>query len=387
MGKTLRRYLVREILVGILAGLGLFTFILLIARLLDTVDLVMARGVPALQVLSLVAYILPSFLEIAIPISVLLGVVVAFGRLAGDGELLAMRAAGLSLWNLVPPVIAIGGTAAAITLFVTGWARPWALQRVEQTLYEIAKTRATAALRPAMFNAVTDGVVLYAENIDPAAGRLHGIMLSDERGNTRRTTVLAQDAELATDPASHDLFLRLTNGTSVTTHADRQDYDTTVFASLEVHLNAAAAANKSAASVPPPQLMYLGPLRTRAAVLGAQGNVASDESLELHRRIGFAAGTLLLGLLGIPLGAHPSRSVRARALTVSVGFALGYHVLVNAAATLARSGLVGPALAMWIPNAAILASALFMLARTAADRRPYPTALLRSLMMRGRTSR
>jgi lipopolysaccharide export LptBFGC system permease protein LptF len=72
---------------------------------------------------------------------------------------------------------------------------------------------------------------------------------------------------------------------------------------------------------------------------------------------------------------------------VSVGFALGYHVLVNAAATLARSGLVGPALAMWIPNAAILASAVFMLARTAADRRPYPTALLRSHMMRGRTSR
>ena len=99
MGKTLRRYLVREIGAAFVAGLAILTFVLLVARILEMVDLVLARGVPATKILALFAYVLPSFLELTIPAALLLAIVVAFGRLTSDGEITAMLAAGIQLWQ------------------------------------------------------------------------------------------------------------------------------------------------------------------------------------------------------------------------------------------------------------------------------------------------
>jgi lipopolysaccharide export system permease protein len=105
-------------------------------------------------VVRLFAYVFPSFLEVTIPMAILLGVVVAFARFSSDGELLAMRAAGVSLWQLARPALAMGTIAGAATLVMAQWASPWAQRRITETTYEIAKTRATAALRPRMFNAL-----------------------------------------------------------------------------------------------------------------------------------------------------------------------------------------------------------------------------------------
>src|SRR6185369_344954 len=199
MGKTLRRYVIREILGAFLAGLVLFTFVLFLTRILELVTLVMARGIPAELVVRLFAYVFPSFLEVTIPMAILLGVVVAFARFSSDGELLAMRAAGVSLWQLARPALAMGTIAGAATLVMAQWASPWAQRRITETTYEIAKTRATAALRPRMFNALADGLVVYADRIESSAQRLEGVLVSDERDESRRMTVFARSADMVID--------------------------------------------------------------------------------------------------------------------------------------------------------------------------------------------
>jgi len=121
VGKIVHRYVFREIVVPFLFGLSVFTFILLIARLLKLIELVVTRGVPVLNILQLLSYIMPAFLEVTVPMAMLLAILVAFGRLSADSEMVALRSSGLSLYQLIAPVamVALLATAATAALSVS----------------------------------------------------------------------------------------------------------------------------------------------------------------------------------------------------------------------------------------------------------------------------
>src|SRR6476660_198272 len=91
MGPTLRRYFLHEVAVPFLFGIGVFTFILLVARMLKLVELVVNRGVPLVEIGKLFAYILPTFLEVTVPMALLLAVLLSVGRLSSDSEIVALR--------------------------------------------------------------------------------------------------------------------------------------------------------------------------------------------------------------------------------------------------------------------------------------------------------
>ena len=100
MGRILYRYTLREMLAPFALGLTIFTFVLLLARLLRLIELVVNRGLPATQVSQLFLYLLPAFLEVTVPMAMLLAILVAFGRLSADSEITALRSSGVSLLQL-----------------------------------------------------------------------------------------------------------------------------------------------------------------------------------------------------------------------------------------------------------------------------------------------
>ena len=86
-----------------------FTFILLIARILKLIELVITRGVPLIQTAKLFSLILPTFLELTVPMAFLLAILLGLGRLSGDQELLAMKASGISPTQILWPIGVLGG--------------------------------------------------------------------------------------------------------------------------------------------------------------------------------------------------------------------------------------------------------------------------------------
>src|SRR5579859_5526541 len=101
------RYIVGEIVAPFALGVALLTFALVTGRLLKLTEMVVNRGVSLADVASLVGYIMPAFLELTFPMAVLLGVLMGFGRMSGDRELIAARACGISLYRLAVPVLAV----------------------------------------------------------------------------------------------------------------------------------------------------------------------------------------------------------------------------------------------------------------------------------------
>ncbi|MGH7772429.1 MAG: LptF/LptG family permease, partial [Candidatus Binatia bacterium] len=119
MKRTLSTYIIHEILSPFLLGLMAFTFILLIARILRLVELVVTRGVPILQIGKLFALILPTFLEMTVPMALLLGIFLGLGRLSSDQEILALKTSGISPTQILVPIGIVALFISLITLLIT----------------------------------------------------------------------------------------------------------------------------------------------------------------------------------------------------------------------------------------------------------------------------
>ncbi|TMA40718.1 MAG: LptF/LptG family permease, partial [Deltaproteobacteria bacterium] len=141
----------------------------------------MSRGLPLASIMRLFAYIMPAFLEVTVPMAMLLAILIAFGRLSADSEMVALRSSGLSLYQLMPPVAIFVALATSATAGIALYARPWGNRSLKTALYDIARTRASAGLKPAVFNDDFPGLVIYAEGIDPTMDRLAHVLIADER--------------------------------------------------------------------------------------------------------------------------------------------------------------------------------------------------------------
>jgi len=370
MGKILGRYFFVEIGSAFLAGLAIFSFTLVLVRVLGLMQMIFARGVPAAQVLRLFAYIIPTFLEVAMPMALLLAVVVAFGRLGRDGELGSLASAGLNIYQMAVPVMLFATLIAGLTFGLSVWARPWGKRHVETTLYELAKTRATAALRPHVFNADYDDLVIYVDSIDPAGGLLKGIMLADERRAGAHITVFADSGRIVGNQDTGSIYLHLLDGTSMSSFEDAQSWDWTNFDSLEVNLVLDDASTEGGRYTNDPRKMSWTQLLASRSTSNSGQAIAV--SLEINRKFAISTATLLLAIFGIPLGMRPTHSVRSRGVGISIAIILGYYLLLNTGDGLAREGLVDPFVAMWIPNALLAALGVWTFRATAGNRQLRP---------------
>lgn len=367
MGRTLHRYIFLQVLAPFAAGLALFTFILLIARIMKLVELVVNRGVPALEILELFGYILPAFLEVTVPMALLLACLLACGRLSAESEFTALRASGISLYQFATP---IGWFAVAIwiaSLMLSIYTRPWGNAALRAEIFELARTRASVGLKEHVFNDDFKGLVIYVEQIEPPGTDLERILVSDRRVPGEHNTVLARRGTLIANEDTQSIHLRLQDGVIFTRDSDAHGYHKTDFSVYDVSLNLSEAIGQLETRTRDPSELGLPELRARIAELEAGDEPALAERVELQRRFSVPFASLVFALLGVPLGLQPVRAVRSRGLAVSLVVILVYYLMLSAAETLGQQGRVPIALALWSPNLVLGAIGITLFLRDANE--------------------
>ena len=186
------RYIAKEIVAPFALGVGLLTFALVTGRLLKLTEMVVNRGVTLGDVASLIGYIMPAFLELTFPMAVLLGVLMGFGRMSGDRELIAARACGMSLYRLAIPVLGFAIVIWAFSSWLSFSVRPWANSHLRDELYELTQTRSAVGLKDKVFNRNFPGLVIYVDHISAKDEVLHGVMISDARNPAQQNTIIAK---------------------------------------------------------------------------------------------------------------------------------------------------------------------------------------------------
>ncbi|MBI5043522.1 MAG: LptF/LptG family permease, partial [Nitrospirae bacterium] len=114
--KIIDRYIIKEVLPPFILSLFVFTFVLFMNQILKLTDLLINKGISLFVILELIAFILPSFLVLTIPVSTLTASILAFNRLSNDGEITAFKASGVSLYRMILPVSAYAFIAGLITV-------------------------------------------------------------------------------------------------------------------------------------------------------------------------------------------------------------------------------------------------------------------------------
>ncbi len=365
--KIVDRYILRELCVPFILGILVFTSILLIVRILKLVELVVNRGVPLLQILKLFSYILPAFLEVTVPMALLLATLVAFGRLSSDSEIIALRASGVSLYRLLEPVGLFAGVVTILTLGLSVYARPWGNSRLRTGLYEIVKARASAGIKPHVFNDEFAGLVIYVDHIEPPGNNLEGILISDTRDQKLHNTVFARSGVLFSSEKTHTLTLRLFNGGMFSASARSGEYQDTRFKTYDINLDLGTALAQLKARPKDASEMTVPELKIAIARKAAAGEPSLVERVELQRKFSIPFACLVFAALGVPLGIQPTRAVHSRGFSVSLSLIFLYYLLLTLGQNLGERGTLAPLVAVWLPNVILSGFAAMLLVRAARE--------------------
>ena len=359
------RYIVREVVAPFALGVGLLTFALVTGRLLKLTEMVVNRGVSLADVAGLIGYIMPAFLELTFPMAVLLGVLMGFGRMSGDRELIAARACGMSLYRLAVPVLGFALMIWAISSWLSFSVRPWANSHLRDQLFELTQTRSSAGLKEKVFNRNFPGLVIYVDHISSKDEILHGVMISDARNPAQQNTIIGKTGIIVPDRAHRTITLRLYDGSVFGLEAAN---DTTHVTSYSIYdLNVHPDAELELGERDPEEMSY-GALRSEVAKARAAGKPDYGAETELASKFTLPFTTVLFGLLGIPLGLKPARGGQSERFGVAIALFFLYYSLMRAGEALAMRGRLPPLVAMSLPDFvfAVLAISLFL--RSAADR-------------------
>lgn len=364
----IHRYLVSEISVPTLLSLVIFSFVLLLSRIPRLMEMIINQGVPAGDMLALFGFLLPTFLSVTLPMSFLLGILIAFGRISADSEYIALKASGVSLWSLMQPVVVLALLFTLATAAITLAIEPMSKAAFRGKLYEVATTSLSVSLKPGVFNTDFPDLVLYAQGVDERRGIMENVFISDERHASAPTTITARSGRLVGDPQSQRLTLRLEQGDIHRQGADSagDDYQTVRFGTYDINLNLGEQLNSSERRRSRSELSWQQ-LRRKIQSLPA-GNAKNRLLVEWHERIVIACAPLVLILVGVPLGLQSQRSGKGAGFALALMIFLVYYVLLSLAGTLAEENILPAAVILWLPNLVFLTAGSFFLYRSACER-------------------
>lgn len=352
MKRTLTAYIISEVLPPFLLGLAAFTLMLLVARILRLVELVVTRGVPFLQIGKLFALILPTFLEMTVPMALLLGIFLGLGRLSGDHELLALKASGISPTQILLPIGTIALFISLITLLLTTLVRPAANLALKKELYNIATNHVGTALREKVFNDDFPQVLIYVEDVVPPGDTSQGVLIVDRRNPARENIIFGKVALILSDEESKTINLKLFDGAIYEREKKRSSFSQTRFNTYDFKLDLEEAFSPIRKKERGPKEMSLKRLGKAIQLKEEQGLSPTAERIELHQRFSFAFAPLVLSLLGVSLVLVPTRSRASRSwgFTLCLSWLLVYYGLLSMGKALGERDILPPVLALWIPN-------------------------------------
>lgn len=343
--------------------LAVFVALLLVGKMLRLRHLLVAMDLSVLDIGSLFVYLTPFFLMLLIPVAGMISTFLTFQRMSGDRELMALRAGGISLSQLLPAPGLFLLLCAGLTLFVSLFGVSWGMDRFQHTLLDLAQTRAQLSLRPGVFNRDFPGLVVYARNVDRDSGEMRGIFIQDTTHGDKGVNILAPQGRVATDHNQGKVFFLLTNGRIY--RLDQEHMEVLSFGSYRVSLDLSRLLQDVDVDRDKPRYMSWTELSRIAASSGQKTDKSPEfirtVRVERHKRWALPAACLVLGLVALPLGWILDELKRQYGAVLIVGVFFAYYALFSLGVGLGQLGVLSPAVGVWSPNIlfAVLAAVLF----------------------------
>ncbi len=346
--RILRDYILKEFFHSFVLSLVVFTFVLLVGNIIKLADLVINKGVDIFSVLKLFSYLVPWLLSFTLPVAALTAVILTFGRFSSDGELTAMKASGISLARVSMPVIMLGVIFSFLAFFLNDQVSPNASFASRRVIKEIGIRSPTAALEEGTFIRGFENYVIFIYEI--TGNKFKNIRIYQPQEGKPTRTIIAERGEISSDPAKNLMELKLYNGTSEEpSPTDPDSFYKLNFKTYYMSLDLSKIFKKEKIQKKERE-MTINELAAQIDKFTGQKIDTTPLYVEIYKKINMSIASLVLVLLGIPLGIKAHRSEKSIGFGISlILFAVYWGAFLGGVA-LALKGTVPPFLGVTLPN-------------------------------------
>jgi lipopolysaccharide export system permease protein len=368
INSIINRYLFKEMMLPFVINTVFFTFIFLMTKILDITKLIVNYKISLASVLLILVYSTPRFLSFVIPMSVMMAVLLTFLRLSSDKELVALKAGGVGIYGLVPPVLVFCGMGVALSCIMTLYGMPWGTLSMKSLTFQVAASHADAGLKERTFNDSFKDVMLYINNIDLKNKILKDVFIEDKRSQDVVSTVMAPKGRLISEPDKMEIHLRLYNGAINQVDLKDKSAHSINFDTYDVNLDLKKTLTASNGGPKNEDEMSFGELKKYLKTFPKEDEQYYSALIELHKKFSIPFACLALGILAVPLGVHSESAKRSTGLGMGMIFFLFYYLMLSAGSVFGEAGVYPPTIGMWVPNVVMGGLGVFLLVRTNDDR-------------------
>ncbi|HEX8364228.1 MAG TPA: LPS export ABC transporter permease LptF [Allosphingosinicella sp.] len=362
------RYLARLIFVPLLATLTLAAMLLLLDKMLRLFDFVVSEGGPVNVVWRMLMNMIPEYLALGVPIGLLMGVLLAFRRLALSSELDVLRAVGISYERLllVPYLFALA--LIGVNLAIVGFVQPYSEYAYQGLRFELRSGALGASIRVGEFTNLGRRMTLRVERSEGEGHVLHNVFVRAEDRSGRSIAVTADHGSFLATRDEDRIILRLTNGRLVHNAPAYLVPRVLSFRShdIPIDLPAIDAFRRRGVGAGIEELTLPELWRMAASpAAGAEQRLAARANF--HFRMAQVLMILLVPLLAVALAVPPKRSSSGLGIFLSLIFVVSYHKINQYAEQMGSLGRLDPAVAVWVPFG-VAATLILWMFRTLADK-------------------
>ncbi|QZD93566.1 LptF/LptG family permease [Qipengyuania xiapuensis] len=358
------RYIFRLVIVPMLGVFALAASLLLLDKMLRLLDFVAVEGGPIGVVFQMLATLIPEYASLAIPLGLLLGILLAFRKLATTSELDVFRAVGLSYGRLLRVPFAITAVLMTVNVALVFFIQPVSRFTYERLEYELRSGALGASIKVGEFTTLADRMALRIEESENDGRDLKGIFarVANDRGQV--LSISAKEGSfLATTDDPDTIILRLSEGTIVQ-DTGSQTPRVLTFTRHDLPIDLPAIEEFRDRGVEEREYILPELLRIGWADNASESKRDASQA-SFNFRLVEVVMMALMPLLAVALGIPPKRSTSALGVFLSIIMVVAYHKVNQYGEDVAALGIVDPIIALWLPFFLFAALIIWMYYRVA----------------------
>jgi len=352
--RIIRNYILSECLQPFTLSISVLTSVFLLGYLPQLANKVINNGVSLSAMGQVFLYYIPILLGYTLPIACLITVILTFGQMSSENEILAMRASGIHLLRLLSPLIMVGIALCLVVYILNDRIIPEAYDAQTRILQETGSQDPTAMLEPGSFINAFDKYIIFIYRME--GDQLYGVRIYQPSPNKPTRTIIAQQGEFVHVPGRDQLMIKLINGTTDVPMMNSNEFSKLNFQQDFVRID---LSKRNVRGEKKTKAMTMQEIIHKITLLRQQSIDPSPLIAEYHRRMAWSLSPLIFILLGFPFAAITHRRAKSANLMYALLFAAPYYILSLACQGMASQNVYNPIALMWAPDGLALILAIF----------------------------
>lgn len=345
--KIIHRYIIKDLAITFLLSLVALNVVMMAETVMRTSLVFTHVGASAMDMVMMVILIQPQTALYTIPLALMVGVMLTYGRMNATSELTVLRTSGMTLPQLARPAIALAWACLITGLLLSCLISPAAARLNNAHIREVISTRAPYAIEEGIFTTMFRDVMIFVEK-KTGMDKLDRVFIHDSRDPKHPRVVTARSG-VVQSPEGTELKLALRNGTM---HMGTGDVVTNIHFGtyvMSVPINTEITRAKLlTAEMTPMQI-------NRAIPMMKDRKQRISAAMTLHRMFTMPFMSLCVALFAIPLSLKGGKTGKLGGMGLGFVFLIAFYVLSAVMESAFKSGVIPAVAAGWIPIAALLA--------------------------------